>query len=110
MSRQTTLPLWRRITARVLVVLGVLLAAVTILAGYLRWQAFDDDTCSETASELIADDAVRDQIAATMVDQLFSNVDVGAALEERLPADQQRLAGPAAAGLRALSDRLATEL
>jgi hypothetical protein len=110
MSRQTPLPLWRRITARALVVLGVLLAAVTILAGYLRWQAFDNDTFSETASELIANDAVRDEIAATMVDQLFTNVDVGAALEERLPPDQERLAGPASAGLRAIADRLATEL
>jgi hypothetical protein len=101
---------WRLIVARILVVLGVVLLAVTILAGYLRWQAFDDDTFDNTASELIANDAVRNQVAATSVEALFNNVDVQAALEERLPPDQQRLAGPIAAGLRELADRIAAEM
>ena len=87
-------PLWRLILARVLVVLGALLAAVTILAGYLHWQAFDNDTFEETATALIANDAVRDEIAASSVDALFANVDVAAELESRLPPDQKRLAGP----------------
>jgi hypothetical protein len=103
-------PLWRRILARVLVVLGALLAAVTILAGYLHWQAFDNETFEETATELIANDAIRDQIAAASVDALFTNVDVTAELENRLPPDQQRLAGPIAAGLRELTDRAADRL
>ena len=42
--------------------------------------------------------------------QLFANVDVAAELENRLPPDQQRLAGPIAAGLRELSDRAADRL
>jgi hypothetical protein len=109
-QNQPAAPLWRLIVARVLVVLGVLVVAVVILAGYLRWQAFDDDTFNETATELIADDAVRDQIAATLVDQLFANVDVGAELERRLPPDQQRLAGLASAGVQAIADPVATRL
>ena len=46
MSRQNTrrASTWRLIVARILVVLGVILAAVTIAAGYLRWQALDNDT------------------------------------------------------------------
>ena len=103
-------PTWRLILARVLVVLGVLLAAVTILAGYLHWQAFDNETFEETATELIANDAIRAQIATSSVDALFTNVDVTAELESRLPPDQQRLAGPVSAGLRELSDRLADRL
>jgi hypothetical protein len=101
---------WRLVVARVLVVLGVLLLVVTILASYLRWQAFDNDTFQETASELIANDAVRSQVAAASVDALFNNVDVEAALEQRLPPDQQRLAGPISAGLRELADRVAAEM
>ena len=103
-------PTWRLILARVLVVLGVLLAAVTILAGYLHWQAFDNETFEETATELIANDAIRAQIATSSVDALFTNVDVAAELETRLPPDQQRLAGPISAGLREFSDRLADRL
>jgi Short C-terminal domain len=101
---------WRLVLARILVVLGVLLLVVTILAGYLRWQAFDNDTFDETASELIANDAVRNQVAAASVEALFNNVDVQAQLEERLPPDQQRLAGPISAGLRELADPVAAEM
>jgi hypothetical protein len=107
---QSRAPLWRLILARVLVVLGILFLAVTILASYLRWQAFDDETFNETSSELIANDTVRDQVAATLVDQLYANVDVAAELEQRLPADQQRLAGPISAALREVADRLAERL
>ena len=96
--------------ARVLVVLGVLLAVVTIIAGYLRWQAFDNETFRGTATELIANDAIRAEIAATSVDALFTNVDVAAELENRLPPDQQQLAGPISAGLRELTDRVANRL
>jgi hypothetical protein len=106
----TPLPRWRRILARVLVVLGVLILAVTILAGYLRWQAFDDETFNDTASELIANEAVRNQVAATMVDQLFANVDVEQRLQQRLPADQQGLAAPLAGAARALADQAAPRL
>ena len=62
----TRAPTWRLIVARILVVLGVLLAVVTIIAGYLRWQAFDNETFRGTATELIANDAVRAEIAATV--------------------------------------------
>ena len=103
----TRAPTWRLIVARVLVVLGVLLAVVTIIAGYLRWQAFDNETFRGTATELIANDAIRAEIAATSVDALFTNVDVAAELESRLPPDQQQLAGPISAGLRELTDRVA---
>jgi hypothetical protein len=96
--------------ARILVVLGVLVLTVGVLAGYLRWQALDSETFRETSSELIANDAVRDQVAATMVEQLFANVDVASRLEQRLPADQQGLAEPLAGAVRALADQTAPRL
>jgi hypothetical protein len=62
------------------------------------------------ADQLIADDEVRTQIAAAMVDQLYANVDVGAALEQQLPEDQRGLSGLIASGLREFSDRAAQRL
>ena len=99
----------RRIAARVLVWLGALLAVVALLAGYVRWQALDTDTVRATADELIVDDAIREQVAASLVDSLFANVDVEAELEQRLPPDQQGLAGVITGAVRELADRLRTK-
>jgi hypothetical protein len=105
-----TTPRWRVAVARILVVLTALLAAVSLLAGYVRYQALDTPTVDDAASELIADDAIRAELAATLVDQLYANVDVGAALKQELPADQQRLAAPLAGVFRELSERAASRL
>ena len=61
-------------------------------------------------SLLIADDQIRDQVATSLVDQLYANVDVPAELAKRLPPDQQGLAGPLAAALREFSDRAAQRM
>jgi hypothetical protein len=98
------------VVARILVVLSILLVVLSLLAGYIRFQALDTDTVTNTASELIADDEIRNEVAAALVDELYTNVDVAAALEQRLPPDQKGLAGPAAAGLRELSDRAAVRM
>jgi hypothetical protein len=90
----------RLLLARVLVVLGALLVILSLLAGYVRFQGLDTDTVESTAGDLIADPEIRDQIAATLVDELFANVDVEAALREQLPADQKGLAAPIAGALR----------
>ena len=100
----------RRITARVLVWLGALLAALALLAGYVRWQALDTDTVRATADELIVDDDIQQQIAGSMVDSLFNNVDIQAELEQRLPADQQGLAGVITGAVRELADRAANQM
>lgn len=96
--------------ARILVVLAILLTILSLIAGYVRFQGLDTDTVSNTAGELIADEEIRTEVAATLVEQLYANVDVQAALEQRLPEDQRGLAGPAAAGLRELSDRAAVRM
>jgi hypothetical protein len=100
----------RLITSRILVVLVTLLALLSVIAGYVRYQALDTDTVESTASELIAQPSIRDEVAAELVDGLYSNVNVSAELRERLPADQKGLAGPIAGALRELSDRAAARL
>jgi len=95
---------------RTLVVVGALFTILSLLAGYVRFQALDTDSVGDTAGELIADPEIRNQAAATLVDQLFANVDVEAALSERLPPDQRGLAGPIAGGIRLGADRAAQRL
>jgi hypothetical protein len=96
--------------ARILVVLGVLFALLSLLAGYVRFQALDTATVEQTAGDLIEDEQIRQQVAASLVDGLYANVDVTAALEQKLPPETKGLAGPAAAGLREFSDRAALRL
>jgi hypothetical protein len=87
----------RLIAARVLTVLAILLVVVSVLANFVKREALDESQFRDTSRELIADPRVRDQVATTLVDQLYANVDVSAALQERLPPNLQPLAGPIAA-------------
>src|SRR5512133_4310686 len=100
----------RMLLARVLVVIGALLAVVSLLAAYVGYQALDTSTVENTAGELIADDAIRDQVAASLVDGLFNNVDVEAALNQRLPEQQKGLAGPIAGAVRMGAEPVADRL
>lgn len=100
----------RIVAAHVLVVLTTILAVLSLLAGYLRFQAFDQATFKQTAAQLIADPKIRDQVAATMVDELYSNVNVQAALSQRLPPALQPLAAPIAGALPELSTRAAQRI
>jgi hypothetical protein len=103
-------PRVRLIAARVLVVVATLLAAVSVVAGYVRYQALDTPTVENAAGELISDDAIRTQIAAQLVDELYASVDVATAPQQRLPPDQQRLAALLDGALRELTDRAAVRL
>ena len=100
----------RIVAARILVVLGVLLLVISLLANFVKREALDEDTFRQTSQELIAHDEIRDQVAATMVEQLYTNVDVAARLEARLPENLQSLAGPIAGLSREAIDRAAREL
>jgi hypothetical protein len=100
----------RVIAARALVVLGVLLVVISLLANFVRREALDRDTFRDTSQELIANEAIRNQVAATMVDQLYSNVDVAGVLQQRLPENLQPLAAPLAGLGREAIDRGAQEL
>jgi hypothetical protein len=100
----------RIILARVLVVIGVILLVVSLLSNWVKREALDRETFRTTSQELIAHPAIQDQLAQTMVEQLYANVDVSAQLEDKLPPNLQALAGPIAGLSRELIDRAATEL
>ena len=95
------------VAARVLTVLAILLALVGALAFYVEHTALDEQGFETVSREMIENDAIRTQVAAKSVDTLFENVDVEAAIAERLPPAQQGLA-PVLAGLaRSGADRAA---
>jgi hypothetical protein len=101
---------WRTIGARALTVLGALLLVVSIAANFVERQALDRDNVEDTARELITDDAIQQRVAASLTEQLFTNVDVEAALAERLPPAQQSLAGPLAGALPPVAERVALRI
>jgi hypothetical protein len=97
----------RLIAARVLTVVAILLALVGMLAFYVAHTALDEDGFETISRNMIENDAIRTQVANTAVDQLYANVDVEAAIAERLPPAQKGLA-PVLAGLsRSGADRAA---
>ena len=100
----------RRIAARVLLILGVLLTVVSILATYVKREALDQGQFKQTSQELIANPQIQQQVANVMVDALYNNVDVSSELKSKLPKNLQGLAAPIAGISRELADRAAIEL
>jgi len=96
--------------ARGLVVVAVIFTVLSLLAGYVRFQGLDTETASNTAELLIADDQIRNELAAVLVEQLYANVNVAQSLEQRLPEDQKGLAAPLSGVLRELLDRAAVQM
>ena len=97
----------RIISARVLTVVAILLALVGMVAFYVENTALDEEGFETISRNMIENDEIRTQVAAKVVDTLFENVDVEAAIAEQLPPAQQDLA-PVLAGLaRSGADRAA---
>jgi hypothetical protein len=100
----------RIVAARSLLVLGVILTLVSILSTYVKREALDEGRFRQTSQELIANPEIQQQVAATLVDELYANVDVSQELTDKLPSNLQGLAAPIAGISRELVDRGAQEL
>ena len=79
----------RLIGARVLTVVAILLALVGMVAFYVEHTALDEEGFETISRNMIENDEIRTQVAAKSVDTLFENVDVEAAIAERLPPAQR---------------------
>jgi hypothetical protein len=88
-----------------LLVVATLVAFLAVFALWVNRQVMDTDNWTETSTELLESEAVREQVSFFLVDELYSNVDVAAELRGFLPPQAQSLAGPAAGGLRELMQR-----
>jgi len=82
------------------VILGSVLAFLSVFAIWTERQALNTDDWVHTSGRLLKNDTIRSTLSNYLVDQLYENVDVSKELEEILPGDTKDLAGPAAGGLR----------
>jgi hypothetical protein len=91
----------------VLLVVAAVLTFLYAMASWVDRQVLDTDEWTETSSELLESEQVRDALARYMVDELYANVDVEAELRAVMPPETRGLAGPAAGGLREVAERVA---
>jgi hypothetical protein len=90
----------RRRLVRALIVLGSLLAFLSVFAIWTERQALDTNEWTNTSGHLIQNAKIREAVGTFLVDQLYENVDVEKELEEILPGETKQLAGPVSGGLR----------
>lgn len=90
----------RRRTVRVLIVLGSVLAFLSVFAIWIERQALNTNDWVETSGKLLHNAKIREAVGSYLVDQLYENINVRKELEDILPGEVKELAGPAAGGLR----------
>ena len=89
----------RRIVVWTLVVLASVLALVSILTTWVNRQMLDNTAWNKATTQVIEDPQVQASIAAFTIDQIYGNVNVAQALEQRLPKNLKPLAAPLAGAL-----------
>lgn len=98
---------------RFLVPILFVLATLTLFGGafavWVNRQALNTDNWTTTSGKLLANKKIDDALGAYLVNQVFTG-DVQAAVQQKLPAQLQGLAGPASAAVKQLAERAAPEL
>ena len=103
MKRRRRLPL-------ILISVATLLAFLAIFAIWANRQLLNTENWTETSSELLENDAIREQVSIFLVDELYANVDVQDRIEEALPPRAAPLAPAAANGLKGLAQQVVDQL
>src|ERR1700759_704388 len=101
---------WRRRTVKGLIVLGALLAFLSVFAIWVERQALDTDEWVNTSGRLIQNPTIRAAVGEYLVEQLYENVDIKLELEKIFPGETKELAGPAAGGLRQVGGTIAEKV
>jgi hypothetical protein len=90
----------RRAVVWALVVLASVIGLGSILTTWVHRQMLDEQAWRQASTELIQNERVREALSVYLVDELYDNVDVSAALAQELPAALRGLAPTAAGALR----------
>ena len=90
----------RRRTIKALVVLGSVLAFLSVFAIWIERQALNTNDWVDTSGRLIQNPEIRSAVGNYLVEQLYANVNVEKELEGILPGETKQLAGPLSGGLR----------
>jgi hypothetical protein len=91
---------WRTWVPWALVVLAAVIGLVAALNVWVKRQALSTDNFTSASSQLLENDQIRGALSVYLVNQLYSNVDVTAALQQRLPPQAKGLAPTIAGALQ----------
>ena len=91
---------WRTWVPWALVVLAAVIGLVAALNVWVKRQALSTDNFTNASTQLLENDQVRGALSVYLVNQLYANVDVSAALEQRLPPQVKGLAPTIAGALQ----------
>jgi hypothetical protein len=91
---------WRRFAIWTLIVVTSLIAVVGISTLWVKRQVLDNQSFSDASAKVIADPEVRAALSTFLVNELYDNVDVAAAIESKLPEGVKPIAGTLAGALR----------
>ena len=90
----------RRTAVWALITLATILGLLVVLATWVNRQLFDDGTWNKASTQLIQDPSVQSALSVYLVNSLYDNVDVPAAIAQKLPPNLKPLSVPVAAALR----------
>jgi hypothetical protein len=99
----------RRALPITLIVLATIIGVLSVFALWAKRQLLETDTWANTSGELIQDADIQSALSTFLVTTIYDNVDVEAALAERLPPQVAPLAGPVSGALRSAADNVATK-
>ena len=85
--------------------LATIVATVTILAVWAQRQVANTDNWTDTTTQLLENEKVRDALGTYLVQELFAATPIEDSVRTALPPRLAPLAGPATAGLREVAQR-----
>ena len=100
----------RRRTVRVLIVLGSVLAFLSVFGIWIERQALNTEDWVSTSGRLLQNATIREELSNYLVDQLYENVDVKKEFEKILPGETKEFAGAAAGGVRQFAGQAAEKV
>jgi hypothetical protein len=101
---------WRAWVPWVLIVLASVVALVSALNIWVKREALDSDNWANTSAQLLENDQIRGALSVYLVNQVYQNVNVTQALEEKLPPNLKPLAPPLAGALHNVAIETADQL
>jgi hypothetical protein len=83
----------------VLIVLASIIGLLAALNVWVKRQALSTDNWANASSQLLENSEIRGAISVFIVNQLYEKVDIGKALDQKLPPAAKGLGGPIASAL-----------
>ena len=90
-----------------LIVFASLVLLVSMIANWVQTEVLSSGQLSNQTDEILKNKDVQEQLSIFAVDQLYSDVNVQAQLEQKLPSPAQPLAAPITAATRQLATNVA---